>query len=52
MGLMEGKRGIVFGLANDMSIAWGIAQQLKAQGRRTGLHLSQRVPGKTRASAG
>ncbi|MEJ2700229.1 MAG: enoyl-ACP reductase, partial [Desulfuromonadales bacterium] len=32
MGLMEGKRGIVFGLANNMSIAWGIAQQLKAQG--------------------
>ncbi|MEJ2201860.1 MAG: enoyl-ACP reductase FabI [Desulfuromonadaceae bacterium] len=32
MGLMEGKRGIIFGVANDMSIAWGIAQQLKAQG--------------------
>jgi len=32
MGLMEGKRGIVFGVANEMSIAWGIAQQLKAQG--------------------
>lgn len=32
MGLMTGKRGIIFGLANDMSIAWGIAQQLKAAG--------------------
>ncbi len=32
MGLMDGKRGIIFGVANDMSIAWGIAQQLKAQG--------------------
>ena len=32
MGLMEGKRGIVFGVANDLSIAWGIAQQLKAEG--------------------
>lgn len=32
MGLMRGKRGVVFGVANDMSIAWGIAQQLKAQG--------------------
>ena len=32
MGLMEGKRGIIFGVANDMSIAWGIAQQLKAEG--------------------
>jgi enoyl-[acyl-carrier protein] reductase I len=32
MGLMEGKRGIIFGVANDMSIAWGIAQKLKAEG--------------------
>lgn len=32
MGLMEGKRGIIFGVANEMSIAWGIAQQLKAAG--------------------
>ncbi|HAD04675.1 MAG: enoyl-ACP reductase [Desulfuromonadales bacterium GWD2_61_12] len=32
MGLMTGKRGVIFGVANDMSIAWGIAQQLKEQG--------------------
>lgn len=32
MGLMKGKRGIIFGVANNMSIAWGIAQQLKAEG--------------------
>ena len=32
MGLMEGKRGIIFGVANDMSIAWGIARQLRADG--------------------
>ncbi|MFA6686689.1 MAG: SDR family oxidoreductase, partial [Desulfuromonas sp.] len=32
MGLMSGKRGIIFGVANEMSIAWGIAQQLKEQG--------------------
>jgi enoyl-[acyl-carrier protein] reductase I len=29
---MEGKRGIIFGVANDMSIAWGIARQLRAEG--------------------
>jgi len=29
---MTGKRGIVFGVANEMSIAWGIAQQLREQG--------------------
>lgn len=32
MGLMTGKRGIIFGVANDMSIAWGIAQQLHKEG--------------------
>jgi len=32
MGLMTGKRGIVFGVANDMRIAWGIAQKLKEEG--------------------
>ncbi|HKJ04009.1 MAG TPA: enoyl-ACP reductase [Geopsychrobacteraceae bacterium] len=32
MGLMAGKRGIIFGLANDKSIAWGIAQQLSNAG--------------------
>lgn len=32
MGLMEGKRGIIFGVANDMSIAWGVARMLHEQG--------------------
>ena len=31
-GLMAGKRGIVMGVANDHSIAWGIAQVLASQG--------------------
>ena len=30
--LMEGKKGLIMGLANDHSIAWGIAQALNAQG--------------------
>lgn len=30
--LMKGKRGIVMGVANQNSIAWGIARQLAAQG--------------------
>jgi enoyl-[acyl-carrier protein] reductase I len=29
---MAGKRGLVMGVANDRSIAWGISQQLAAQG--------------------
>lgn len=32
MGLLEGKRGVILGVANDLSIAWGIAQQLHAAG--------------------
>src|SRR5476651_745591 len=31
-GLMAAKRGLVMGVANDHSIAWGIAQMLAAQG--------------------
>jgi enoyl-[acyl-carrier protein] reductase I len=31
-GLMDGKRGLVMGVANDHSIAWGIAKALAAQG--------------------
>jgi len=32
MGLMSGKRGVIFGVANDRSIAWGIAQKLHQEG--------------------
>jgi enoyl-[acyl-carrier protein] reductase I len=31
-GLMKGKRGLVMGVANDHSIAWGIARTLAAHG--------------------
>jgi enoyl-[acyl-carrier protein] reductase I len=31
-GLMEGKRGLVMGLANDKSLAWGIARALRDHG--------------------
>ncbi|WCT73527.1 enoyl-ACP reductase FabI [Sphingomonas naphthae] len=31
-GLMEGKRGLIMGLANDKSLAWGISKALAAQG--------------------
>lgn len=31
-GLMQGKRGLVMGVANDHSIAWGVAQALAGQG--------------------
>jgi enoyl-[acyl-carrier protein] reductase I len=31
-GLMQGKRGLIMGLANDRSLAWGIAKKLAEQG--------------------
>ena len=31
-GLMQGKRGLILGVANDHSIAWGIARVLAAHG--------------------
>ena len=31
-GLMAGKRGLIMGLANDKSLAWGIAKKLHEQG--------------------
>jgi enoyl-[acyl-carrier protein] reductase I len=31
-GLMAGKRGLIMGLANDKSLAWGIAKKLQAEG--------------------
>ena len=31
-GIMEGKRGLIMGLANEKSLAWGIAKALSAQG--------------------
>ena len=36
-GLMNGKRGIIMGLANDKSIAWGIAKTLAEQGAEIAL---------------
>ena len=37
--LMRGKRGLVMGVANHNSIAWGIAAQLAAQGAEVALRL-------------
>ena len=37
MGLMTGKRGLIMGLANDKSIAWGIAEALHAEGAEIGV---------------
>ena len=33
-GLMQGKRGLIMGVANDHSIAWGIARAVAAHGAK------------------
>ncbi|HET7910611.1 MAG TPA: SDR family oxidoreductase, partial [Pseudolabrys sp.] len=33
-GLMEGRRGLIMGVANDHSIAWGIAKTLAQHGAK------------------
>ncbi len=37
MGLLDGKNALVFGLANERSIAWGITQALKREGANIGI---------------
>lgn len=32
MGILEGKKGLILGVANDRSIAWGIAREMSEQG--------------------
>ena len=38
MGLLEGKKGLVLGVANDRSIAWGIAQAAVREGAALGFN--------------
>ena len=36
MGLLDGRNALVFGVANDHSIAWGIARALHEEGAEVG----------------
>jgi hypothetical protein len=45
-GLMRGKRGLVMGVANDHSIAWGIAKALYEQGAELALTYQDEALGK------
>jgi len=50
--LLEGKNVVVMGVANDRSIAWGIAQSLAAEGARLAFtYESERVEGRVRKLA-
>ena len=49
MGLFDGKKGLIFGIANDHSIAWAITQNLHAEGAEMGFtHLPDRDPARPR----
>src|SRR5512135_3521144 len=37
MGLLDGKTALIFGLANERSIAWGITQAIHREGARIGI---------------
>ncbi len=37
MGLLDGKTALIFGLANERSIAWGITQAMHREGARIGI---------------
>lgn len=44
MGLFSGKKGLIFGVANDRSIAWSIAQEIMKEGGLCGFsHLPDRA---------
>ena len=39
MSLMKGKKGLIMGVANERSIAWGISQKLAEAGAELSVHL-------------
>lgn len=43
MGELEGKKALIFGVANHNSIAWAIAQKLAAQGARLAFTYQERM---------
>jgi enoyl-[acyl-carrier protein] reductase I len=43
VGELEGKKALIFGVANHNSIAWAIAQKLSAQGARLALTYQERM---------
>jgi len=49
MGFFDGKKGMVFGIANDHSIAWAITQKLHAEGAEMGFtHIPDKEPSRPR----
>jgi enoyl-[acyl-carrier protein] reductase I len=52
MGIFSGKQGLIFGIANDHSIAWAITQALHAEGAVMGFtHLPDKDPERPKMQA-
>ena len=41
MSLVKGKKGLIMGVANERSIAWGISQKLAGAGAELASHLER-----------
>ena len=50
--LLEGKKGLIVGIANDQSIAWGCAKAFRALGAGTRGNLSERKGEEIRRTTG
>ena len=46
MGILTGKKGLILGVANDKSIAWGIAQAAHREGATLGFNFPNEALGK------
>ena len=53
MGILEGKRAVIVGLASNRSIAWGIARALRSQGAELAFNYqTERLSGRVQRMAG
>ena len=52
MGILEGKKALILGIASKKSIAWGIAQAMKREGAEIGLtYQTERFKGRVEGFA-
>ena len=54
-GLMQGKKGLIMGVANERSIAWGISKKLSESGdalKKRVIPLAEKLNSKTTFSCG
>ena len=45
MGIFAGKKGLIFGVADEKSLAWGVAQALHAEGAELGFNYNRQREG-------